>query len=177
MLPEGYSIRALALTDAGALADAYRRNREHLAPWEPDRPDSFFTAAGQASAVLEQLALVRRGLLVAWVLTRGEEVVGRLNLNNIVLGVLRSASLGYWVDARHLRRGLATGAVEQACAEALARGLHRLEAGTLLHNTASQGVLEACGFRVYGLAPSYLFLGGAWQDHRLFQRVLHDEPL
>ncbi len=177
MLPEGYSIRPLALTDAGALADAYRRNREHLAPWEPDRPESFFTAAGQSSAVLEQLALVRRGSLVAWVLTRGDEVVGRINLNNIVLGVLRSASLGYWVDAGHLRRGLAAGAVEVACAEGRARGLHRLDAGTMLHNVASQAVLEACGFEVYGLAPKFLFLGGAWQDHRLFQRILHDDPL
>lgn len=169
-------MRALALTDAAALAEAYRRNREHLAPWEPARPESFFTAAGQSSAVLEQLALARRGLQASWVLTHDERVVGRVNLNNIVLGVLRSASLGYWVDRHHLRRGLAAGAVRLACAEALARGLHRVEAGTLVHNIASQKVLEACGFESFGLAPRFLFLGGAWQDHRLYQRILHDEP-
>jgi ribosomal-protein-alanine N-acetyltransferase len=91
--------------------------------------------------------------------------------------VLRSGALGYWVDVEHLRRGLAVGMVEHACEQALARGLHRVEAGTLLHNVASQRVLLRCGFEEYGTAPSYLFIGGAWQDHRLYQRILHDRPL
>jgi len=55
--------------------------------------------------------------------------------------------------------------------------LHRVEAGTLLHNTASQRVLERCGFEYYGTAPRYLFIRGAWRDHRLYQRILHDKPL
>jgi ribosomal-protein-alanine N-acetyltransferase len=100
-----------------------------------------------------------------------------MNLNNVVRGVLQSASLGYWVDARHQGRGLATGAVEQACTEAHRLGLHRVEAGTLLHNRASQRVLERCGFEIYGTSASYLFIAGAWQDHRLYQRILHDRPL
>jgi ribosomal-protein-alanine N-acetyltransferase len=177
VLPEGYHIRDLRLTDAEALAEAYRRNREHLAPWEPTRPESWFTAEGQATAVLGQLAGVQQGLHASWVLTHGDQVVGRMNLNNIVLGVMRSASLGYWVDGAHLRRGLAAGAVEHACAEARARGLHRVEAGTLLHNEASQRVLASCGFEEYGTARQLLFLGGAWRDHRMFQRILHDDPL
>ena len=104
-------------------------------------------------------------------------MVGRVNLNNIVMGVLRSASVGYWVAAEHGGRGLATGAAEYACAQAQGRGLHRVEAGTMLHNDASQRVLERCGFEFIGVAPRYLFLAGAWQDHRLYQRILHDRPL
>nr|WP_315850337.1 GNAT family protein [Arthrobacter woluwensis] len=50
-------------------------------------------------------------------------------------------------------------------------GLHRLEAGTLLHNTASQRVLLKNGFTVFGTAPRYLRIQGRWQDHRLFQRL------
>ena len=115
--------------------------------------------------------------MVAWVLEHDGEVVGRVNLNNLVLGALRSAAVGYWVDADHQGRGLATGAVEFACAQARDRGLHRVEAGTLLHNTASQRVLERCGFEPYGMAPKFLFIDGAWRDHKLFQRILHDEPI
>jgi ribosomal-protein-alanine N-acetyltransferase len=177
VLPEGYRVRDLAASDAPALCDAYRRNREHLAPWEPTRDESFFTEEGQVGAVLGQLASARQGLVAAWVLTHGEQVVGRVNLNNIVMGVFRSASLGYWVDAGHQGRGLASGAVEFACAEAQGRGLHRVEAGTLVHNGASQRVLERSGFELVGLAPRYLFIAGAWQDHRLYQRILHDSPL
>lgn len=177
MIPEGYQIRELAAADAPALAAAYSRNREHLEPWDPRREASFYTDDGQTVAVAGQLAGVRSGLLAAYVLTRDDLVVGRVNLNNIVMGVLRSASVGYWVDAEHLGRGLASGAVEFACAQARGRGLHRVEAGTLVHNVASQRVLERCGFEAYGMAPKFLFIGGAWQDHRLFQRILHDDPL
>jgi [ribosomal protein S5]-alanine N-acetyltransferase len=177
VIPEGYQIHELTAEDAPALADAYRRNREHLEPWEPTRERSFFTDDGQATAVAGQLSAARNGLIAAWLMTHDDRVVGRVNLNNIVMGVLRSASVGYWVDAEHLGRGLATGAVEFVCAQAQGRGLHRVEAGTLLHNEASQRVLERCGFEYFGTAPRYLFIGGDWQHHRLYQRILHDNPL
>ncbi len=177
MLPEGYVIRDLSTSDAAALADAYRRNREHLAPFEPTRPESFFTEEGQASAAADQVARAQQGLSAAWVVARDQQIVARINLTNIVMGVLRSASIGYWVDRKHVGRGLATGAVGFVCAQAQGRGLHRVEAGTLVHNRASQRVLERSGFEPYGLAPRYLFIGGAWQDHRLYQRILHDDPL
>jgi [ribosomal protein S5]-alanine N-acetyltransferase len=177
VIPQGYRIRELRAEDAPALADAYRRNREHLAPWDPARNESFYTDEGQAAAMVGQLASARQGLGVLWVLERDGRIVGRMNLNNIVRGVLRSASLGYWVDAEHQRRGLASGAVGFACEQARERGLHRVEAGTLLHNEASQRVLDRCGFELFGIAPKHLFIDGSWQDSRLYQRILHDEPL
>ena len=48
-------------------------------------------------------------------------------------------------------------------------GLHRVEAGTLVHNVGSQRVLERNGFVRFGLAPQYLRIAGRWQDHVLFQ--------
>jgi len=177
VLPEGYTIRELAPSDAAALAASYVRNRAHLEPWEPTRDESFFTYDGQVAAVSAQLAAVRAGMLGAWVLLHGDDVVGRVNLNNIVQGVLRSGSLGYWVDGDHLGRGLASAGVEHVCEQALGRGLHRVEAGTLLNNHASQRVLERCGFEQYGVARRFLFIAGAWRDHRLYQRILHDRPL
>lgn len=50
-------------------------------------------------------------------------------------------------------------------------GLHRLEAGTLVDNKASQRVLTKCGFAEIGLAPGFLHIDGAWRDHVLFQRL------
>jgi len=177
VISRGYEIRELVIDDASALAAAYVRNRAHLAPWDPLRGESFFTVDGQAAAVAGQLAGGQAGLQVAWVILHGNEVVGRVNLNNLVMGVLRSASVGYWVAADHLRRGLGTAAVEHAVAGAREHDLHRVEAGTLVHNIASQRVLLRCGFEEYGMAKRFLFIAGAWQDHRLYQRILHDNPL
>ena len=107
----------------------------------------------------------------------GAAVVGSMNVMGIVLGPFRSATLGYWIDAEYQGRGLATAAVRGLC-EVTARelGLHRIEAGTLLDNTASQRVLAKSGFAPIGVAPRYLEIDGAWRDHRIFQRILHDDP-
>jgi len=177
VIPDGYTVRPLEPSDAAAMAAAYDRNREHLAPWDPVRPSDFYTVEGQEQAVAAQLSLVEGGLLATWVLVHSGDVVGRVSLNNVVRGVLSSASVGYWVDHRHTRRGLASALVEHACAEALDLGLHRVEAGTLLHNVASQRVLLRAGFAQYGMAPKLLFIAGDWQDHNLYQRILHDNPL
>ncbi|HOA88026.1 MAG TPA: hypothetical protein PKG79_01500 [Propioniciclava tarda] len=53
--------------------------------------------------------------------------------------------------------------------------LHRLEAGTLVHNVASQKALLANGFERYGLAPKLVKIAGVWQDHVLYQ-ALTDDP-
>jgi ribosomal-protein-alanine N-acetyltransferase len=169
-----YEISPLRAEDAPALAAAYERNREHLRPWDPVRPPAFFSVEGQQARVSAELEAVARGQLAVWLIRSGETVVGRVALNNVVMAAFRSAAVGYWVDAAHTRRGLATRAVEHACAEALRLGLHRVEAGTVVDNVASQMVLRRCGFEPFGTAPQYLWIAGTWRDHHLFQRILHD---
>jgi [ribosomal protein S5]-alanine N-acetyltransferase len=178
VLPDGYSFRPLVLEDASALAAAYVRNREHLGRWDPVRPESFFTAEGQAAHIKERLGLEEQGLFANFTLIGpGGDVVGRANIQNIIRGTMQGGTLGYWVDHGHLRRGLATAAVDFLGQEGLKLGLHRLEAGTMVENFASQRVLLSCGYEQYGLAPKLLFLNGAWRDHVLFQKLLHDRPL
>lgn len=173
-------LRPAARTDAEALARAYRRSRAHLSPWEPIRPESFFTPRGQEERLRAYQEKSEAGLEARWLMwdEAAGEVAGALTLSNISLGPFRSAVLGYWTDVTYAGRGLATAAVTAVCAVADERlRLHRLEAGTLLDNRASQRVLAKCGFEEYGLARDYLHINGAWRDHRLFQRILNDrEP-
>ena len=49
-------IRPLLPTDAAELAELYRANREFLAPFEPARPDDFYTARGQRQRLKAQKA-------------------------------------------------------------------------------------------------------------------------
>ncbi|MEV6654103.1 GNAT family protein [Streptomyces sp. NPDC051219] len=102
---------------------------------------------------------------------------GRPHALQHALGPFRSAGLGSWIDADCTGRGLATAAVEYVCrATREELGLHRVGAGTLLENAASQRVLVKAGFEPFGTARDYLHINGAWRDHRLFQRILHDGP-
>ncbi|MFZ3557859.1 GNAT family N-acetyltransferase [Streptomyces sp. BH055] len=173
LIDDHIELRRAVPGDAPALADAVVRNREFMRPWEPYRPEGYYTAREQAERITD-----RSG--ATWLLfdrAAGGRVVGRAALSGIHLGPLCSANLGYWVDADHRGRGLVPAAVEEVCRAARDElGLHRVEAGTLTDNEASQRVLAKCGFVRYGLAPKFLHINGGWRDHVLFQRILHDDP-
>ncbi|MGM7775763.1 GNAT family N-acetyltransferase [Arthrobacter sp. KNU-44] len=174
-LSESISMRVLRVGDAAALAAAYVRNRAYLSPWEPVRPEEYYTADWQSADIASRLAAHEAGGAHPLGLFDGDRVVGRFNLAGIVRGPFQSTGLGYWVDSTYAGRGLASAAV-QAIVE-MARdelGLHRIEASTLLHNAASQRVLLKAGFQQIGMAPRYLQIAGKWQDHNLYQVVLHD---
>ena len=78
-MPEGYDVRELSTADARAMADAYRRNRRHLEPWEPYRPEIFYTEDGQRYGIEQQLAMAASGLMVAWAIWHEGRVVGRVS--------------------------------------------------------------------------------------------------
>lgn len=173
-LPAGASMRLLRSSDAGRLAAAYRRNSGHLAPWEPVRSAEFFTPAGQRADIGGKLGMFAAGTGVPWVLLAGDRAVGTMTLSSIVRGPFLSANLGYWVDRDLNGQGVGSAAVAHVLDAAhTALGLHRLQAATLPHNAASRKVLERSGFREIGYAPQYLQIAGTWQDHILFQRILH----
>ncbi|MEV6492562.1 GNAT family protein [Actinoplanes sp. NPDC051633] len=163
------TVRPVTVDDAARLAEVLRANREFLAPWDPIRDDGFFTEDGQRELIRSAVDSPSSG---PHVIELDGRVVGRVNLNNVVRGPFQSSSIGYWVSREANGRGVATAAVAQIVRIAFEElGLHRLEAGTLLHNTASQRVLERNGFTRFGLAPKYLCIAGRWQDHVLFQRI------
>jgi ribosomal-protein-alanine N-acetyltransferase len=160
-------IRRLTTHDAETLARLVAANREFLAPFDPIWADDFATVDGQRARVEAHAALY--GIFDEDVLA------GTVALSNVVRGPFLSANLGYWVAEARNGRGLATRAVSEIVKIAFTDlGLHRVEAGTLVENIASQRVLEKNGFARIGLAPRYLRIAGAWRDHILFQRTAED---
>ena len=186
-LRAGLRVRVLAEGDAGGLADAYLRNRAHLAPWEPKRHGSFFTPEQQLEIIRAKLAQHAADSEVPWILVKekddgagrvgtgsgGERVVGAVTLTGIVRGPFLSANLGYWVDRELTGHGIGTAAVLFAAAYARTElGLHRIQAATLPSNSASRRILQRTGFQEIGVAPEYLQIAGQWQDHLLHQLIL-----
>jgi [ribosomal protein S5]-alanine N-acetyltransferase len=158
-------IRLLVEADARELLALRIANREFLTPFDPARPDAFFTLETQRETARNddgsRFAILDSGA-----------IVGMVSLSNISFGPFRSANVGYWVDRKCNGRGLASRALAAVAQHAFElRGLHRLEAGTLVDNLASQRVLEKNGFERIGLARDYLHINGEWRDHILFQLV------
>jgi ribosomal-protein-alanine N-acetyltransferase len=168
------TVRRAVEGDAAALAALARANRAFLAPWEPVRPDEYFTAEHHRAA-LRAIAAQDPPRTVPCVVLVDGEPAGRITLNNVVHSAFCSADLGYWVAREHNGRGVATAAVGAVLDLAFGDlGLHRVQAGTLLHNAGSQRVLERNGFTRIGIAPRYLRIAGEWQDHVLFQRLAEE---
>ena len=162
-------VRRFEPGDMDELAQLRIANRAFLEPYEPPRAESYFTAEGQA----EWLAS-GDGVRLA-ILDDDGAIAGVISLSQIVRGPRQGATVGYWVDQARNGRGLAGRAL--AAVVELAFGelqLHRLEAGTLLDNVASQRVLRRNAFTEIGVARKYLLIGGAWRDHLLFERVADD---
>jgi ribosomal-protein-alanine N-acetyltransferase len=164
----GVPIRPMKPEDVEELAALYAANREFLAPYEPIRPDAFFTADGQRERLERQVA---DGTHPFAILDDGA-IAGTVNLFHIVRESLQSCTIGYWIDRARNGRGLATDAVEDVVAYAFGElALHRVEAATLLDNLGSQRVLEKAAFERIGIARRFLCIHGEWRDFVLFQRV------
>jgi [ribosomal protein S5]-alanine N-acetyltransferase len=163
-------IRLLEPDDAEELAALYAANREFLSPYEPVRADEFFTAEHQRRRIEGDGDDVWR-----WAILHGDAIVGTVALTDVVREPLLLGNVGYWVDRQHNGRGLATRAVADVVTFAFAEaGLHRVEAGTLIDNVASQRVLQKNGFERFGLARKLIKINGEWRDHVLFERLDDD---
>ena len=157
-----------------------RRNKAHLAPWNPlpasgEDPASLTVVA---KSVAVQRAQWREGRGFPFVvLVRKPElrIVGRVNLNAVVRGAFHNSYLGYWIDAAHQGQGLMTEAVELALGFAFGEAdLHRVQAAIMPKNPASLRVVRKIGFREEGFALRYLQIAGRWEDHAIFALTAED---
>jgi ribosomal-protein-alanine N-acetyltransferase len=126
--------------------------RELLTRSRSERQASFFVCTADTSAL-----------------------AGVINLNEIVRGLFQSAYLGYYAfepfaGLGHMSEGL-TLVLEQAFGPL---GLHRVEANVQPGNQRSVRLVADLGFRLEGLSPRYLKIGGRWRDHQRWA-ILVDE--
>ena len=100
------------------------------------------------------------------------EMVGVVNVNNILRGATLNATVAYYVGERHAGKGYMREALTQVKIQAFKTlGLHRLEANIQPANTASIALVRRCGFLREGLSPKFLFINGAWRDHERWAAV------
>lgn len=155
--------------DILAILHYYRANRAYLEPFEPQRPDDFYTrdfwrtilAARERDFFAGQSAK-----LLMFLRVDPDQVIGTINLNNIVRGALHGATLGYGLSAKNQGQGYMTEAGQRLVDYAFAElNLHRIAASYMPHNYRSANVLKRLGFQLEGVSRDFLFINGQWQDH------------
>ncbi|CAM3052637.1 GNAT family protein [Hathewaya histolytica] len=148
------------------------RNKNHLKPYEPSRDKEYFTLAGQKNNLTQSYKEYLNGKEVSFGIFKGNNLIGKIRFSNIVLGILKSCTVGYSMDEVEQGKGYMKEALKLSMRYVFeVLELHRIEASTLLDNEKSQRVLKSCGFKELGVNEKYLFINGEWRDHIMFYRT------
>ncbi len=158
--------------DAGRYAAFAIDNEEHLARWEPPRPEGYHTEAYWYRRLERIRDELWHDLSLRLAIFRRSDpegpLLGHVNFSQIVRGGAQSCTLGYSLDRRVVGRGMMTEALGAAIPYVFEHlGLHRIQANYVPTNERSGRVLRRLGFVVEGYARDYLFIGGEWRDHVL----------
>ncbi len=98
-----------------------------------------------------------------------QQLVGSISLSNIRYGAAFHVNLGYWIGEASSNKGIMTRSVALILPFIFEElKLQRAHAACLVHNIASQRLLEKNGFEKEGYAKKYLQINGHWQDHVLY---------
>ena len=162
-------IREGSSDDEAAFLAAVARSRRFHHPWvqAPDTPDAF-------RDYLAKRQDPRGASFFIW-LEEPRELVGVVNLDEIVHGCFRSAYLGYYAFVPHAGRGLMKAGLAKVITHAFdVMKLHRLEANIQPGNRPSKALVKKLGFRREGLSPRYLKINGRWRDHERWAILSED---
>lgn len=165
--------------DVAPYRRAVERSRQRLARWNPVDPDDLTRALSLQSRD-------RRTFLIHAVNPEGDhDIVGKINVSDVVRGRFESAAIGYDAYDPYAGRGLFAEGLRLLVnllfkAEAAGgMGLHRVQAAVQPGNVRSAGLLRSLGFQREGFSPRMLWLPGAdgnnaWRDHDSYV-VMRDE--
>lgn len=174
----GLFLRTPAHGDYAEWAALREESRAFLTPWEPSWPADDLTRAAFRRRIRRYHQEIREDRAYPFFIFRDtdETLLGGLTLSNVTRGMTQTATVGYWMGARHANRGHMTAALRAIIPFAFNMlHLHRLEAACLPHNAPSTHLLEKLGFRREGLARGLVCINGRWQDHIVFALLVEDD--
>ncbi len=164
-------ITPLEVSDAPLIVDYQRRNKSHLAPWEPSRSQQYYELATWQAVLKNNQQLWQQGSAFHFAALdkSSGQMIASINFTGVIRGVFQACYLGYSIDRQHQGQGKMQ-QLCQACIDYIfeQQNLHRIMAAHMLHNERSERLLTRLGFEYEGLAKDYLKIAGQWQDHKLY---------
>lgn len=148
------------LEDEEEFLSSVQRSQDLHRPWTfpPCTHEEYGAYLGQ----------IREGRKIGFLLRRrtDRQPMGVINVSEPVMGVFRSAYLGFYAFAPHERQGYMSEGLALVLDRAFGElGFHRLEANVQPGNLASGAFVRRMGFRKEGFSPRYLRIDGDWRDH------------
>ena len=167
-------LRPLRLRDRNQWDEVRAINRDWLSPWEATRPlvpgeDSETDLPSYFQMVTSHNREGRAERSLTLSIWYKGSMVGQITLGGVVMGALRGAHIGYWIDHRFSNLGIMTQSVVMLTEYGFQDlDLHRIEINLRPENTASRRVAEKAGYHLEGERPRFLHIDGQWRDHLSF---------
>ena len=168
LLGENFYCRLVEKDDAVKILAFELKNRSAFQSTNPTRSERFYTLEGQMESVQRTIDSQKAHFMARFLIfTPNHQLIGSCSLNEILLVPnLMSCFIGYSLDPSYQGKGIMTQAVGLVCEYGFrVLHLHRIEAGVMPRNIASQRVLEKNGFIREGLAKKNVHINGQWEDH------------
>lgn len=158
--PVRVRLEAASLAHEAAFLAAVRRSGPLHRPW--------VTAPHSSARFRRYIATHAAGdrHISYFAFSESNELVGVINISEIVRGIFRSAYLGYCAFVPFQGHGYMTAALTRVIAQCFGKHrLHRLEANIQPDNLRSIRLVKRLGFRKEGYSERYLKVGKEWCDH------------
>jgi len=162
----GAVLRTFRPSDAGELTEAIAANREHLARWLPWAETHGFEDSVEYLDRKRVQIEANDGFEGAIVLDG--RIVGGAGFHGVDW-INRSSSIGYWLAADAVGRGLMSGAVRALLDHAFGVWeLHRVIIEAVVDNARSRAIPERLGFREEALLREAKLIRGRYEDAVLY---------
>lgn len=165
-------LRPFRPSDAVELTEAVAANREHLARWLPWAESHGFEDS--VSYLARKRAQIEADDGFEGAIVLDGRIVGGAGFHGVDW-INRSTSIGYWLAAEAVGRGLVSGAVRALLDHAFGVwDLHRVVIEAVVDNARSRAIPERLGFREEALLREAKLLRGRYEDAVLYSMLASD---
>lgn len=154
--------------DTNSVIKYFVENKEHLSPFEPNKPDKFYSYDFWVKRIvtsIKDFEKLRSLRLFIFEKAVPEEVIGMLSFEGICKEPFYSCEMGYSLAKAKQGKGYMKQAIELSIKYGFEElNLKRIRANYTQHNQKSGMLLKKLGFVVEGYARDYIHIQNKWED-------------
>lgn len=164
--------------DTNSVIKYFIENKEHLDPFEPKKPDKFYTYdfwKNRIKASINEFEELKSLRLFIFEKAVPEEVIGMISFEGICMQPFYSCEMGYSIAKEKQGKGYMRQAIELSIKYVFdVVNLKRIRANYTSHNQKSGMLLKKLGFVIEGYARDYIYINNKWED-LIFTSTINQE--
>ncbi|MDF2885136.1 MAG: ydaF [Clostridiaceae bacterium] len=171
-------LRMANVEDTNSVIKYFAENKEHLDPFEPKKPDKFYTYdfwENRIKSSIKEFEELKSLRLFIFEKTAPKEVIGMISFEGICMQPFHSCEMGYSISKDKQGKGYMRQAIELSIKYVFEKiNLKRIMANYTPYNQKSGMLLKKLGFVIEGYARDYIYINDKWED-LIFTSTINQE--